>query len=253
MPSSFFSNLFNAQSILDKQSLSNPESLGKQIAFSSFVYATMRHKDNVTSTFDGEGTQHAELSWLIMAFWQAFHSCGTAKRLNAQPTGHANMGAKWWLVHTLPCLPGAPAQQECSLADAKDVILSISQASTQSRHTGFLFPAVRWLGSRRWKIDEHWVSNRCGRLSRTTTVDYFCWKKKQSWLQQECVQKSGLMGCHCWDWGIYLKMSDRLPSKKRTPQRTTGLVICIEYEADIWTGEKKSVISRSAAGWIVLS
>lgn len=37
-----FSNLFNAQNILDKQSLSTPDSLGKQIASPSFVSATMR-------------------------------------------------------------------------------------------------------------------------------------------------------------------------------------------------------------------
>jgi len=74
------------------------------------------------------------------------------------------MGRKWWLVHTLPCLPGAPAQQECSLADAKDVILSISFRlyMQESKPHRVPFPAVRWLGSRRWKIDEHWVSNRCG-------------------------------------------------------------------------------------------
>jgi len=43
------------------------------------------------------------------------------------------------------------------LADAKDVIF-IDQL--QALHAGVKatqgsFPAVRWLGSRRWKIDEH--------------------------------------------------------------------------------------------------
>lgn len=53
-----FSNLYNAQSILDKQSLSTPESLGEQIASPLLsVYDDALHPENVAAeTFDGEGT-----------------------------------------------------------------------------------------------------------------------------------------------------------------------------------------------------
>ena len=92
-----FSNLFNAQSILDKQSLSTPESLGTPIASPLLsVSDDALHPDNVViTTFDGEGTPTRRVPLISEGVLTNFlHSAGTAKRFNTQPTGHANMGAK---------------------------------------------------------------------------------------------------------------------------------------------------------------
>lgn len=92
-----FSNLYNAQNILDKQSLATPETIGTQIASPLLCFCDdALHPDNLAAeTFDGEGTptrrveiiQNGVLTGLL-------HSAGTAKRFNTQPTGHANIGAK---------------------------------------------------------------------------------------------------------------------------------------------------------------
>jgi PmbA protein len=92
-----FSNLFNAQSILDKQSLSTPDSLGSQLASPLLSVADdMLHVANIgQSLFDGEGTPTRRVSLIEHGILKSFlHSAGTAKRMNAQPTGHANMGSK---------------------------------------------------------------------------------------------------------------------------------------------------------------
>jgi PmbA protein len=92
-----FSNLYNAQNILDKQSLSTPESLGEQIASPLLsVCDDALHPENVTAeTFDGEGTPTRRVPIITEGVLSGFlHSTGTAKRMNAEPTGHANIGAK---------------------------------------------------------------------------------------------------------------------------------------------------------------
>ena len=148
-----FSNLFNAQNILDKQSLSTPESLGKQIASPLLcVCDDALHKDNVTSTtFDGEGTPTRRVDLINNGVLTGFlHSCGTATRLNSQPTGHANMGAKVTVgSHFYHVFPGAPAQEECSLANAKNVIfidqLQALHAGVKATQGSFSLPFDGWV------------------------------------------------------------------------------------------------------------
>jgi PmbA protein len=92
-----FSNLYNAQSILDKLSLSTPESLGTTIASPLLsVYDDALHAENVSQeTFDGEGTPTRRVPIIEKGVLSNFlHSAGTAKRLGATPTGHASLGAK---------------------------------------------------------------------------------------------------------------------------------------------------------------
>ncbi len=92
-----FSNLFNAQSVLDNRSLSTVESLGQAIAAPILsVYDDALHPANVAAeTFDEEGTPTGRLPIITGGILQNFlHSAGTAKRLNAKPTGHAGIGAK---------------------------------------------------------------------------------------------------------------------------------------------------------------
>lgn len=148
-----FSNLFNAQNILDKQSLSTPESLGTQIASPLLcVYDDALHPDNVTSTtFDGEGTPTRRIELIANGVLTNFlHSSGTAKRLNAQPTGHANIGAKVTVgSHFYHVFPGASAEQEYNLANASDVVfidnLQALHAGVKALQGSFSLPFDGWL------------------------------------------------------------------------------------------------------------
>ncbi|MBF2065428.1 MAG: TldD/PmbA family protein [Calothrix sp. C42_A2020_038] len=122
-----FSNLYNAQSILDKQSLSSPDDIGKQIASPLLnVCDDALHPANVgAESFDGEGTPTRKVSLIENGVLQGFlHSAGTAKRMNAQPTGNASIGAK---VSVSPnfyhVYAGATAQKEYNLETAENVIL----------------------------------------------------------------------------------------------------------------------------------
>lgn len=148
-----FSNLFNAQNILDKQSLSTPESLGTQVASPLLsVCDDALHPDNVTSTtFDGEGTPTRRVSLITEGVLTGFlHSSGTAKRLNQEPTGHANIGAKVTVgSHFYHVFPGASAQEELSLANAENVIfideLQALHAGVKSLQGSFSLPFDGWI------------------------------------------------------------------------------------------------------------
>ncbi|HEY9634525.1 MAG TPA: TldD/PmbA family protein [Coleofasciculaceae cyanobacterium] len=148
-----FSNLFNAQSILDKQSLSTPESLGTPIASPLLCVADdAQHKDNVTSTtFDGEGTPTQRVELITNGVLASFlHSAGTAKRLNQKPTGHANMGAKVSVSpHFYHVFPGTSAVQEYNFADAEKLIfidnLQALHAGVQALQGSFSLPFDGWL------------------------------------------------------------------------------------------------------------
>jgi len=148
-----FSNLFNAQNILDKQSLSTPESLGMAIASPLLsLYDDSLHPDNIGGeTFDGEGTPTRRLPLIENGILTNFlHSAGTAKRLNAHPTGHANMGAKVSVGrHFFHAMPGEPASQDYSLDDADGVIfiddLQALHAGVQSLQGSFSLPFDGWL------------------------------------------------------------------------------------------------------------
>ena len=148
-----FSNIFNAQSILDNQSLSTPESLGKQIASPLLcVCDDALHPDNVTSTtFDGEGTPTRRVSLITNGVMNGLlHSSVTAKRLDSRPTGHANIGAKVTVgSHFYHVFPGATAQQEYSLANAENVVfidqLQALHAGVKALIGSFSLPFDGWL------------------------------------------------------------------------------------------------------------
>ncbi|MCA2959465.1 MAG: TldD/PmbA family protein [Silvanigrellales bacterium] len=92
-----FSNMFNAQNVLDKQSLSSEEDLGKPFAspLLSLNDNALHAANKLPHGFDGEGTPTRDVTILDKGVLRTFlHSAGTAKRMNTRPTGHANMGAK---------------------------------------------------------------------------------------------------------------------------------------------------------------
>jgi PmbA protein len=148
-----FSNLFNAQNILDKQSLSTPDDLGKQIASPLLcVCDDELHPANVAAeTFDGEGTPTRRISLIESGVLKGFlHSAGTAKRMNAQPTGNANIGAKVTVSPNFYHVSAsAPAEQELSLETAENVIfiddLQALHAGVKSLQGSFSLPFDGWI------------------------------------------------------------------------------------------------------------
>jgi PmbA protein len=148
-----FSNLFNAQSILDKQSLSTPESLGTQIASPLLCLADdALHPDNVASTaFDGEGTPTRRVQLITNGVLSAFlHSAGTAKRMSQNPTGHGNSGAKVSVSpHFYHVFPGASAEQDYSLETAENAIfideLQALHAGVKALQGSFSLPFEGWI------------------------------------------------------------------------------------------------------------
>ncbi|MBE9190669.1 TldD/PmbA family protein [Gloeocapsopsis crepidinum LEGE 06123] len=148
-----FSNLFNAQNILDKQSLSTPESLGKQIASPLLsVCDDALHPENIAAeTFDGEGTPTRRIPLIANGVLSNFiHSAGTAKRFNTQPTGHANIGAKVSVSsHFYHIFPGESAQQEYSLDSAENIIfiddVQALHAGVKALQGSFSLPFDGWI------------------------------------------------------------------------------------------------------------
>ncbi|MCS7148167.1 MAG: TldD/PmbA family protein [Geminocystis sp.] len=148
-----FSNLYNAQNILDKQSLSTPDSLGRQIASPLIsIYDNPLHDGNVSGeTFDGEGTPTRNLPIIEKGVLVNFlHSSVTAKRMNATPTGHANIGAKVTISpNYYHVIPGETPPSQYSLDTADNVILI---DELQALHAGvnplqgsFSLPFDGWL------------------------------------------------------------------------------------------------------------
>ena len=154
---SAFSSLFNAQSILDKNSLSNPESIGTQIASPLLnVSDDELHIGNVgASTFDGEGTPTRRTPLITNGVLTNFlHSSVTAKRLNAKPTGNGSVGAK---VSVSPNFFHIERSSEANisnqtvydLATAENVILiddlQALHAGVQASQGSFSLPFDGWL------------------------------------------------------------------------------------------------------------
>jgi PmbA protein len=148
-----FSNLFNAQNILDKQSLSTPDDIGKQIASPLLsVYDDALHPANIgAETFDGEGTPTRQVTLIENGILQGFlHSAGTAKRLNTQPTGNASIGAK---VSVSPnfyhVFASGDSEQEFSLETAENVVLiddlHALHAGVRALQGSFSLPFDGWL------------------------------------------------------------------------------------------------------------
>jgi PmbA protein len=148
-----FSNLFNAQSILDNQSLSTPESLGTQIASPLLSVADdALHPSNIgIETFDGEGTPTRRIDLISKGTLASFiHSAGTAKRMNAKPTGHANMGSKITVSpHFYHVAGGGQADPKYNLDTAENVILidelQALHAGVQSLQGSFSLPFDGWV------------------------------------------------------------------------------------------------------------
>ncbi|MEG3439016.1 TldD/PmbA family protein [Pannus brasiliensis CCIBt3594] len=148
-----FSNLFNAQNILDKQSLSTPESLGTQIAASSLnLCDDALHPANVSAeTFDSEGTPTRRVELIKNGVLANFlHSTITAKRMNASPTGNGNIGAKVTVSpHYYHIFAGETGERNYSLDTAENVILVDSlhalHAGVNSLQGSFSLPFDGWL------------------------------------------------------------------------------------------------------------
>jgi PmbA protein len=148
-----FSNMYNAQSILDNRSLSTTDSLGTVVASPLLsVEDNALHPENISAeTFDGEGTPTRRVPIIEKGVLTQFlHSAGTAKRLGASPTGHASIGAK---VSVSPSyyhvLPGSEASAEFSVDNADNVILiddvQALHAGVNALQGSFSLPFDGWL------------------------------------------------------------------------------------------------------------
>ncbi len=150
---SAFANLFNAQSILDGQSLATPNSLGQALAVSQLsVFDHARHPQHIgATTFDGEGTPTQRTPLIENGILTGFlHSAGTAKRLNCSPTGHANLGAKVTVSsHFYDVLPGPSSDPTYDLQTADGVIwiddLHALHAGVKALQGSFSLPFDGWL------------------------------------------------------------------------------------------------------------
>ncbi|XFA73516.1 TldD/PmbA family protein [Thermosynechococcaceae cyanobacterium Okahandja] len=150
---SAFSNLFNAQNILDRQSLSTPESLQQAIASPLLtIYDDARHSQNIGQPFfDGEGTPTRRTP-LIEAgrLTGLYHSAGTAQRFHCQPTGHANLGAKVTVSgHFFDVQPGQAPQAQYQRDRADSVVwideLHALHAGVKALQGSFSLPFDGWL------------------------------------------------------------------------------------------------------------
>lgn len=148
-----FSNMFNAQSILDNRSLSTAESLGTQVAAPLLtVYDDALHAENVSAeTFDGEGTPTRRLPIITDGVLSNFlHSAGTAKRMGAEPTGHASIGAKVSVdANFYHVMPGKPSGESLSLDTAENVVfiddVQALHAGVNALQGSFSLPFDGWI------------------------------------------------------------------------------------------------------------
>lgn len=148
-----FSNLFNAQNILDKQSLSTPDSLGSPIAAPQLNLCDhARHPDRIAGIgFDSEGTPTRRVQLIENGVLSHFiHSSVTAKRMEMQPTGHGNVGSKVTVSpHFFQVYAGAEADGIYRLEEAEDVVfiddLHALHAGVKATQGSFSLPFDGWL------------------------------------------------------------------------------------------------------------
>jgi PmbA protein len=148
-----FSNLYNAQSILDKQSLATQETLGTAIASPLLcVSDDALHTGNISAEkFDGEGTPTRRVDIIKDGILTGLlHSAGTAKRFNTQPTGHANIGAKITVgAHFYHVYSEKTPEKSYSLDQAENVVyidkLQALHAGVNSLQGSFSLPFDGWL------------------------------------------------------------------------------------------------------------
>jgi PmbA protein len=92
-----FSNMFNAQGVLDHRSLSKKESLGTALASEALnLYDDALHPGNVSPVaFDQEGTPTRKVTLLNAGKLESFlHSSTTAERMGCGLTGNGTFGSK---------------------------------------------------------------------------------------------------------------------------------------------------------------
>ena len=155
-----FANFYNAQNILDKQSLSSPETLGTQVASPLLsVCDDALHPDNIAAeTFDGEGTPTRRVEIIKEGVLTGLlHSAGTAKRFGTQPTGHANIGAKVTVSpHFYHVFPGQASEHSYKLEEAENVILidklQALHAGVNALQGSFSLPFDGWLVNKDQRI-----------------------------------------------------------------------------------------------------
>lgn len=155
-----FANFYNAQNILDKQSLSSPETLGTQVASPLLsVCDNALHPDNIAAeTFDGEGTPTRRVEIIKEGVLTGLlHSAGTAKRFGTQPTGHANIGAKVTVSpHFYHVFPGQASENSYQLEEAENVILidklQALHAGVNALQGSFSLPFDGWLVNKDQRI-----------------------------------------------------------------------------------------------------
>jgi PmbA protein len=155
-----FSNMYNAQSILDNRSLSTVDSLGTEVASPLLsVFNDARHADNVAPDFfDGEGTPTRRVPLIEAGKLTGFlHSAGTAKRMGATPTGHASMGAKVTVSPDFYHVFAASLPEETfSLETAENVLLiddlSALHAGVNALQGSFSLPFDGWLVNQGEKV-----------------------------------------------------------------------------------------------------
>ncbi|XTZ20582.1 MAG: TldD/PmbA family protein [cyanobacterium endosymbiont of Rhopalodia fuxianensis] len=148
-----FSNIFNAQNILDNQSLSTRDSLGTEIASPLLCLCddALHHDNVVTETFDAEGTPTRRVELITNGVLSGLlHSAGTAKRMKAKPTGHANIGSKVTVSsHFYHVFASEKYAHKLSLEESDGVIfidrLQALHAGVNSLQGSFSLPFDGWL------------------------------------------------------------------------------------------------------------
>ncbi len=164
-----FGNMYNAQSVLDKQSLSTAASLGQAIASPLLcLNDDALHPEHIgANTFDGEGTPTRKTPLIQNGVLANFlHSAGTAKRMDATPTGNANMGAKVTISSNFFHIFASDVQPEqtYSLENADNVILiddlQALHAGVQALQGSFSLPFDGWLiqGGQRTSVESATVA-----------------------------------------------------------------------------------------------
>jgi len=157
-----FSNLFNAQRILDKQSLSTPDALGTMLASPLLsVHDDARHPQNVAlETFDGEGTPTRQVPLITDGVLTSFiHSAGTAQRMGTSPTGNAGIGAKVSVGSNFYHVFGQAGEGSFDLDSSDGTLLiddlSALHAGVNALQGSFSLPFDGWLirGGERVSVD----------------------------------------------------------------------------------------------------
>jgi PmbA protein len=187
-----FSNMFNAQNVLDKQSLSSENDVGIALASPLLTVRddALHATNKLPQAFDGEGTPTRSTTVLESGVLRSFlHSSQTARRLATLPTGHANMGSKvtvgshYWNVER-----GDAPKSERSLESEQCIILVDEvhslHAGVNALQGSFSLPFAGWIyeGGKRVSVE-----------SATVAGDFRALLKAISFIEREQeVTPSGL-------------------------------------------------------------